>query len=339
VSAAFDQAAAGFVRGGGGLLALGGGLPGLGRLTNGRLGGELRLAPDPRGAPRSVSPQPAGSESDLLAWDDDPARGARAWASAAPLSDVLPIAAGGGDRVIVGGEDGPPLVIARHLGRGQALLVNGSGVWRWSLSSHDDLGGERGKRLWRRLTQWLAEPVQGEPLRVRPERWLATADEPMRLFATLQDAEFRPVAGAAVEGEIQPASGRATPVRFEPSSAGIYVATLEGLAPGRYRVSARATREGRELGRANSEFGVDRWSLEEARTQPDSATLAAMAQASGGSVGPARSAGSWARALPTRSLARVRTESVRLWESPWMFAMVVGALCVEWAWRRRRGLP
>ena len=104
-------------------------------------------------------------------------------------------------------------------------------------------------------------------------------------------------------------------------------------------MSARARAGGRELGRATSEFGVDRWSLEEARTQPDSVTLAAMARAAGGSLGLAAGAGSWARALPTRSLARVRTESTRLWESPWMFAMVVGALCVEWAWRRRRGLP
>jgi hypothetical protein len=36
--------------------------------------------------------------------------------------------------------------------------------------------------------------VQGEPLRVKPERWLSAGGEPVRLFATLQDAAFRPVA-------------------------------------------------------------------------------------------------------------------------------------------------
>ena len=86
-------------------------------------------------------------------------------------------------------------------------------------------------------------------------------------------------------------------------------------------------------------FTVDRWSLEEARTLPDSATLAAVARVSGGRVTPASGAGRWARGLPTRVLARSRTESVRLWESPWVFALVVGALSLEWAWRRRRGLP
>jgi hypothetical protein len=340
VSAGFDDAVAGFVRGGGGLLALGGPAPGLARLRAGRLGGEFGFGNDPRPATRPAMPEPAPEARDLLAWDDDAARGERAWRAAAPLTDVLPLAPGPGDRVVLKSQGGgAPLFVARRIGRGQALLVNGSAIWRWSLSSHDDLGGERGKRLWRRLARWLAEPVQGEPLRVRPERWLATADEPVRLFANLQDAQFRPLAGASVEGEARPDSGRAIPLRFEAGAAGSYVATLPAPRPGRYRVSARATRDGRELGRAGSEFAVDRWSLEEARTRPDSATLAGIAGASGGSLTRAATAGVWARALPTRSLARVRTESLRLWESPWLFAVVVGALCVEWAWRRRRGLP
>jgi hypothetical protein len=84
---------------------------------------------------------------------------------------------------------------------------------------------------------------------------------------------------------------------------------------------------------------VDRWSLEEARTLPDSTTLAAVAQATGGSVAGGAGVGRWARALPARSQALVRSESLRLWESPWVFAVVVGALSVEWLWRRRRGLP
>jgi len=93
------------------------------------------------------------------------------------------------------------------------------------------------------------------------------------------------------------------------------------------------------VGRAGTEFAVDRWSLEMARVQPDSATLAAMAAASGGRVARAADVGRWARDIDIGSLARRRTASLRLWESPWVFALVVGALGLEWAWRRRRGLP
>jgi hypothetical protein len=174
---------------------------------------------------------------------------------------------------------------------------------------------------------------------VRPERWLAAGGETVRLFATLQDDQFRPVSGGAVEGEVRDSKGRSRRIEFVPRAAGSYVASLDGLGAGRYRVDVRAGRAGRSLGRAGTEFAVDRWSLEEARTLPDSANLAAIALASGGRVTGVAEVEHWARALETRTLARGRTESVRLWESPWVFGMIVGALSIEWIWRRRRGLP
>jgi hypothetical protein len=338
--AGLDAALSGFLHAGGGVLVLGGSAPGLGRLRGGALGNDLAVSM--RGAPvaGAGTPETATDARELLSWDDDPSRGDLAWRAAAPLADVMPVVAGGGDRVLIGSAaGGPPLLLARHVGRGQALLVNGTGVWRWSLSGHDELTQERGRRLWRGLIHWLAEPVQGEPLRVRPERWLASGGEPVRLFATLQDAQFRPVAGADVDGEVVDARGRGHRVTFEPRAAGSYVATLEGLAPGRYRVNARAQRPGDAPSRAAAEFAVDRWSLEEAMTVPDSAGLANVAQASGGGVTVAAHAGRWARSLEPRALARGRTDSLRLWESPWIFGVVIGALSLEWAWRRRRGLP
>ena len=62
-------------------------------------------------------------------------------------------------------------------------------------------------------------------------------------------------------------------------------------------------------------------------------------RATGGRITDAAQVERWARTLPTRALARGRVESRRLWESPWVFALVVGLLSVEWFWRRRRGLP
>jgi len=335
----FDRALAAFVRDGGGLLVLGGPAPGLARQRTGVLGPELAVALDGIPAARGGAPQPAPEARELLDWDADPARGERAWRAAAPLADVLPVRPGAGDRVLIGSSGGPPLLLARHIGRGPALLVNGTGLWRWSLSGLDEWSAERGQVLWRRLVHWLAEPAQAEPLRVRPERWLAAGGEPVRLFATLQDSAFRPVADADVEGEIQDASGTARPVRFAPRAAGSYEAVLEGLPAARYRLRARATRAGRELGRAGTEFAVDRWSLESARALPDSAALAAVASATGGRVTGAAQVDQWARALPTRALARGRSESFRLGESPWVFALIVGLLGIEWFWRRRRGLP
>ncbi|HTM57352.1 MAG TPA: hypothetical protein VL123_02935 [Candidatus Udaeobacter sp.] len=348
VSPAFDRALSGFVRDGGGLLVLGGASPGLMRYRSGTLGADLGVRLTADVVARAAVPAPTAEAGDLAAWDDDPVRGQQAWRDAAPLTDLIPLAPGSGDRVLIASsgpaESGPPLIVARRIGRGQAVLVNGTGVWRWSLSPTDDLAGERGRKFWRHLVRWLAEPVQGEPLRVRPERWVAASGDPVRLFATLQDTAFRPVAGAAIEGELTRSGRAARPLRFEPRESGAYAATLEGLEPGRYRVTihARTGAGGRELGHATTEFAVDRWSLEEARSDPDTATLAAVARESGGLSIPVRELGSGGGLMVQRALAHLgagRKETVRLWESPWIFAIVVGALSCEWAWRRRRGLP
>ncbi len=339
VSPGFDAALGAFVRDGGGLLLLGGPAPGLSRFSRGALARELAL---PRGGSpeREASPQPTAAAGELLAWDDDPARGEAAWRTAAPLASVQPVEPGGGDHVLLGAQGGgPPLVFTRRAGRGPVMLVNGTGFWRWSLASNDALAPDRSRLLWRRVARWLAEPVQGEPLRVAPERPLTPGGEPVRLFATLQDDAFRTVSGATLEGEATGARGARRALAFEPGEAGRYVATLDALPPGRWQVSVRASVKGREAGRARGEFAVDDWSLELLRTDPDSTTLGAVAAASGGRVTLAADAGRWARDLPTRALTRRRTTSTRLWESPWLFAALVALLAAEWITRRRRGLP
>src|SRR5439155_16501514 len=100
-------------------------------------------------------------------------------------------------------------------------------------------------------------------------------------IASLQDEAFRPMGGAVVEGEITGSRG-VRRVRFDAGASGTYTASLDDLPPGRYRVSAAASRGPRTMGRASAEFAVDRWSLEEARALPDSVELAANALASGG---------------------------------------------------------
>ena len=338
VGPAFDQALAAFARGGGGLLLLGGDGPGIGRYGRGALANELATTALAEGAGgQSVAPLPAADE--LLAWDDDPARGEQAWHSAAPLGDVHRMIAKSTDRVIVRDVSlDTPLLFTRRVGRGPALFVNGSGIWRWSLSGTDALAAERGKRLWRHVVRWLAEPVQGEPLRVQPEHWLVAGGEHVKLLATLQDDAFKPIADARLEGSASDGHGHDVPLVFAPRGSGGYEATLAAPQPGRWQVQVRAMHKGRDLARARSEFAVDTWSLEALRTEPDSAALALVADASGGRHVQARDAAGWARSLETRSLTRRRTSSTRLWESPWIFAIVVGMLATEWIWRRRRGL-
>src|SRR5262249_774438 len=96
VSAEFDAAVAAFVPNGG----AGGGT----RYRAGKSGADLGLASDGMPA-RSAAPLPTAEGRDLTAWDEDAARGERAWRTAAPLADVGTFRLGGGDRVLLAAAD------------------------------------------------------------------------------------------------------------------------------------------------------------------------------------------------------------------------------------------
>jgi hypothetical protein len=98
--------------------------------------------------------------------------------------------------------------------------------------------------------RWLSEPVQGEPLRVTAERRLVPGGEPVRLDALLQDAQFHAVSGAEVRGEITGPGGALKRIAFAPGGTGAYTSTFGSPGPGRWQVSVRATKDGRELARA-----------------------------------------------------------------------------------------
>ena len=107
------------------------------------------------------------------------------------------------------------------------------------------------------IAAFFAEPVQGEPLRVTPERRLVAGGEDVTLDAILQDATFKPLSGADVRGEITGPGGALQRFVFAPGGAGAYRATVPSPGEGRWQVSVRATRDGREVGRARNEFVVE----------------------------------------------------------------------------------
>ena len=102
VSSGFDAALHGFVRRGGALMAIGGPAPGVARFRTGAFANDLAFDLDGGIDRRRATPEPAPEAGELLAWDDDPARGDRAWRAARRHWAIRRRSmAGGGDRVLV----------------------------------------------------------------------------------------------------------------------------------------------------------------------------------------------------------------------------------------------
>jgi hypothetical protein len=335
------QALGAYVQAGGGVVVVGGAArSGVLALAPSPLGKALGLARASGAAPLAEA-RPAlteaGRASDLVRLDDDPQVNAQAWAALPPLEDAVPLAVSAGDRVDIADASGRvPLVVERRVGRGRAVLVNGASTYRWGFSGVDVDAPRRYERWWGNLLRALAEPAQTEPLRLLPERPLVARGEPVRLNAALQDARFAPVSGARVTAQVRGPANRE--VALESRGEGSYGATLVGLPPGRYAVSARAAVGGRPVGAAQATFWVDAQSAEWQDVAPDAGLLAAVARASGAvSVRPGRE-GDLVQAMSATRPRAGRERAVRLWESPIAFALVAALLSSEWWLRRRRGL-
>ncbi len=335
------QALAAYVTAGGSTIVLGGAARnGVLALAGGPLGPALGIArtagstPLPEAAPALTE---AGRASDLVRLDDDPAVNFGLWGALPPLQNVQPLAVSATDRVDVADAGGRVALIAeRRVGRGKVVFVNGAATYRWGFSAADVESGRRYERLWGNLLRALSEPAQSEALRLVPERPLVSRGEVVRLEAALQDARFQPVAGARVTARLSGPQTR--DVVLESRGEGAYGAPLSGLPPGRYTVSANAQVDGRAAGSASATFWVDAQSAEWQDVAPDPGLLAAVAAASGGaSVKPGEEGGIPASLTAARPRAG-RERAVRLWESPFAFAMIASLLSAEWWFRRRRGL-
>ena len=343
-----------YVRAGGGLLLWGG--PGgldsdLGSWLNTPLGQALGFDIGDTGVPPSVIPELPDDERvhDIVRLDEDLELNRRYFESLPPLANVTPLAARPGDRVLVSGFGGKTFLLAlRRAGRGQALLINGSGLWRWGFSGSDRGATDRFRRFWSLAMRALAEPTQTEPLRVTTDRPLLARGEDVGVTASLQDESFQPVTGAEVEarwipigsldgGELPKVdSGHTTLID---QGDGSYAGNRPSLPPGRYRVEAIARRDGQTQATATAEFVVDTWSPEVQAVQPDRATLEGMARASGGTVVGADDIEKLVRELETRATSTANWQEFRLWENPWLYLVLLGFLSSEWWLRRRRGLP
>ncbi len=335
------QALAAYVTAGGSTIVLGGAARnGVLALASGPLGPALGIA---RTAGSTLLPEAspalteAGRASDLVRLDDDSAVNFGLWGALPPLQNVQPLAVSATDRVDVADAGGRVALIAeRRVGRGKVVFVNGAATYRWGFSAADVESGRRYERLWGNLLRALSEPAQSEALRLVPERPLVSRGEVVRLEAALQNARFQPVAGARVTARLSGPQSR--DIGLESRGEGAYGAALSGLPPGRYTVSANAQVGGRAIGNANATFWVDAQSAEWQDVAPDPGLLAAVAVASGGaSVKPGDEGGIPASLTASRPRAG-RERTVRLWESPFAFAMIASLLSAEWWFRRRRGL-
>jgi Putative glutamine amidotransferase len=298
----------------------------------GQIDAEIRVVPTATGLTHEAMRIASRGADQAQRWVGlPPLPGANALGPPKPAGELLATSA-----------DNRPLVVALRYGKGRTLAIAFDTTWRWVLTPQDTAGAQ--ERFWRQVVVYLAQPrgnvwVNTDRARYEHDR-LEGGSESIRIEAGVEDATGRPITAPAPELTLRSADGEERALALEARGTS-FVATPGPLEPGVYALELSANVEGTPISDEHR-FEVIRREVESQDTIADFGLLRRMAAAGGGTFLPVSRLGELleqvhvAGAPRTRITTREEAVSDALrWP---ILLMALGALCAEWALRKRQGL-
>ncbi len=259
-------------------------------------------------------------------------------ASAEVLAGAVPVDGGNDPNA---GENSP-LVVSMRYGSGRVALVGTDEIWRWRYGQ----GEPPTERFWLPLLRSLARPRLasiGRPASLEVTPSIAGVGDRVSVRVTITDQSIAEVAPREFEARVVPAdpSGRsaaASSVRLvrepgTPAGRAVYSGSVPALRPGSFRVVVPAD----ALSGVGLEAGLEVISDDDELRNPqtDHAFLADLAGRTGGRVLTGDDLDGLAGLLPNRRvIVPLEPEIVTLWDKPFVLAVLLGLLTLEWVWRR-----
>ena len=235
--------------------------------------------------------------------------------------------------------DEPLFVIRSRAGHRTASIL-GAGTWRWlnHAGGHDDIWPQ----VVENLMQWLTTPEDDRIVRVEPTQTVFDGSEPIDFVGQVYDESFKPVSDAVVTLELLTPDNAVYPYSMTHKGSGRFALRIDALPEGTYSYTAQATRKDAPLGTDQGVFTVGSVNLEYRSTQSDAALLRQIAYRSGGHFFTDHSLHTLPGKLASDSLftatSYVQQLEFDLRKAPWVLAIVIVLLGLEWILRKRNGL-
>jgi uncharacterized membrane protein len=234
-----------------------------------------------------------------------------------------------------------PLLVTSGYGEGRTAAFAGDSTWRWQMNDH----GEELRRFWRQLVLWLAkkDETAGERVWVKLDQRRYQQGSRVDFTLGAEDEQGGAIEGATFEVRVETPGGAVEPVTAAPRGAGATASFAETAAPGDYRITVTARRDGESLGTATARFSVTDQDVELDQPAAEPSLLASLADLTAQSGGE----GLAPEELPDL-LDRLKekaaefeeeiVETVTLWDRWPPMLLFVGLLSTEWYLRKRWGM-
>lgn len=234
-----------------------------------------------------------------------------------------------------------PIIASQRYGSGRSMSVTTASTWRWQMMMPSV--DESQETLWRQLLRWLAVSAP-ERITIEFDREFYNVGDEVNVKATVLNNEYEADNDATLWMQMTNPLDEFldTPMEWDIEEDGVYRASFEVEEEGVYSLLVDVASAAGETSSSSSEkraaFVVTPSLREYTNAELDSGLLGRIAEASGGNYFNLEGADALVDAIEFTPNAYSREVQIDLWDRPWLLALLILLLCVDWMTRRIKGL-
>ena len=234
-----------------------------------------------------------------------------------------------------------PLLASQRYGSGRSMSLTTASTWRWQMML--PAADESHEILWRQILRWLSVSAP-ERITIEFDREFYNVGDEVNVKAIVLNNEYEADNDATLWMQTSNPLEEFidAPMEWDIEEDGVYRASFIAEEEGVYSLLVDVASAAGETSDSSAEktaaFVVTSSLREYTNAELDSGLMARIAEVSGGSYFNLTVAGELANTIEFTPNAYSREVQIDLWDRPWLLALLVLLLCVDWVSRRTKGL-
>ena len=234
-----------------------------------------------------------------------------------------------------------PIIAQQRYGSGRSMSVNTASTWRWQMMLPSD--DQSHEILWRQILRWLTSSSP-ERINIEFDREFYNVGDEVNVTVFALNDQYEPDNDATLWMQTTTPDDEVTdmPMEWDIEEEGVYRANFiveeEGVFNLLVDVASAAADAEVESSEKRAAFVVTPSLREFNDAGMDAGLLGRIAGASGGSYFNLSEVDGLTESVEFTPNAYSREVQIDLWDKPWLLALLISLLSVDWASRRLKGL-
>ena len=234
-----------------------------------------------------------------------------------------------------------PIVAQQRYGSGRSVSVTTASTWRWQMMMHSE--DQSHETIWRQLLRWLAVSAP-ERITIEFDREFYNVGDEVNVTALVLNDQYEPDNDATLWMQTTDPLDQVSdvPMEWNIEEDGVYRANFtveeEGVFSLLVDVASAAGDAAVDASEKRTAFVVTPSLREYTNAEMDAVLLGRIADASGGSYFNLSDVNGLPESVEFTPNAYSREVQIDLWDQPWLLALLILLLCIDWISRRMKGL-